>query len=67
MYTSYINFGNSFHKIFDPKMKEYQEAQKVKKDKEIKELVERYMYMYTCVCDNVMCTMCVIPVACFAN
>lgn len=36
-----INFDFSFRKIFDKKVEEYQEAQKVKKDKEIEELVER--------------------------
>jgi hypothetical protein len=48
---------NRFRTIFDSKVKEYQEAQKVKKDKEIEELVERYMHT------SIMCIYYVIHVA----
>ena len=41
MHTLYIY--SSFREIFDSKVEEYQKAQKVKMDKEIEELVERYV------------------------
>ena len=39
----HVHVHFSFREIFDSKVKEYQEAQKVKKEKEINELVERYV------------------------